>query len=216
MEFEIWSNKKKEQENFAKWAEGKKAAQPIAASYSAPYYGAGDAAKFGVEPTQPIKSQPEIKTTPASRRGGITLHPGMGEVDQKAKESAAAKEITSERERQPQVKAPITPIGQAARQGETNAPTKPFTFWDSPKAEIPANRFSAKGSTLPGFEARTGMSPSSTSTVGTSYDNPLEATPFGAYTHNWNIEEAAPRSHRFLPPWMTRRCRSLSQNTATK
>lgn len=197
MEFEEWSNKKKEQDNFALWSNQKKTAQSAAASYSAPYYGAGDAARLGVErtqPTQPVKlqpSQPERTTTPASRRGGITLHPGIGEVDQKAKE-AAAKERAPAREPQPQVKAPVIPSGQANKLGIEPVPTKPFTFSDGHKAEIPANRFSAFDTTLlPGFEARTGM-PFIPPSEGTSFDNPLEATPLGAYTDNWNIEEAAP------------------------
>ena len=162
MEFEEWSNKKKEQDKFAAWSNQKKAAQPVAASYSAPFYGAGDAARIGVEPTKPVQAQPapvqpEIKTAPARSRGGITLHPGIGEVDQKAKEAAAKKKPPGS-EPQKQTKAPFTPVGQSVRTGETNAPTKPFTFSDGPKAEIPANRFSGESGALPGWEARTGMS----------------------------------------------------------
>jgi hypothetical protein len=159
MEFEEWSNKKKEQEAFSRYAaEKRNTAQPIAASYSAPFVGVGESTRTGIErtqPTQPIKSQPEIKTTPAPRRGGITLHPGMEEVDQKAKESAAAKEISPERERQPQTKAPYILPGQANKLGiEPTPPTKPFTFSQSPKAEIPANRLSAFDTTLlPGERA---------------------------------------------------------------
>ena len=108
-------------------------AQPAFTNYSAPFVGAGESARTGIEqtqptqPTQPVQSEKKT-TTPASRRGGITLHPGMKEVDWKAKAAQsqaavtpAASSPTAEKS-QPQVKAPFTPIGQSARLGETNAP----------------------------------------------------------------------------------------------
>ncbi|HWQ51340.1 MAG TPA: hypothetical protein VN369_05985, partial [Terriglobales bacterium] len=53
-DFDRWSNKKKEQEAFAKWSDEKASAaklmqpaQPVATNYSAPFYGAG-------EPSRPL------------------------------------------------------------------------------------------------------------------------------------------------------------------
>jgi len=150
--------------------EKRNTAKPVMTNYNAPFYGAGDAARSGVERTQsaqptkpqPVKpqpTQPERTPTPASRRGRITLHPGIEEVDHKAKESAAVKEKSPEKAPPKQAKAPFTPVGQSVRTGETNAPES-FTFSQSPKAETPANRVSAFDATLlPGWQAKTGMVP---------------------------------------------------------
>ena len=78
-------------------------------------------------PAQKVSAQTEITTAPASRRGGITLHPGIEEVGQKAKTAQSQAAVTptasSPAEKsQTQAKAPFTPVGQSARQGETNAP----------------------------------------------------------------------------------------------
>ncbi|MPM53646.1 hypothetical protein SDC9_100415 [bioreactor metagenome] len=115
------------------------------------------------------------------------LHPGVGEVEKAAQAQAAA----------PKQKIPETPIqkpyippGEAARQGIEATPTKSFTFSQSPKAEIPANHFSAFDATLlPGWQAKTGMVPIPKS-VDISSENLLAATPLGAYTNIWNNEGA--------------------------
>ena len=237
MEFDEWSNRQKERQNFAKWSDERKksTAQPAFTNYSAPYAGVGESARTGIErtqptrpaPTQPARVQPEETTTPASRRGGITLHPGMGseataairqkkggervaatwdfglraakeqnplvatgQVDTKAKESAAAKEKTPAIKPDTQSKAPVIQPGQETRIGITSTPAKSFTFSQSPKAEIPKNRFSGEdGTALSGLQARTGMVPIPSS-VDVSSENLLEAVPLGAYTNNWDISAA--------------------------
>jgi hypothetical protein len=188
MEFEIWSNKKKEQEKLA---------------------------------------AAENKLDSVGKLYG--LHPGVGQVDRQAKADLSQAPSPETKIPETPVQKPYIPQGQASRLGIEATPTKPFTFWDSPKAVIPENRFSKEGGTLlpgeradrcltaekgrrtsgrnlgilegapsteqntlvaTGQQARTGMPPPIPSTAGTSYENLLEATPLGAYTNNWDINTA--------------------------
>ena len=204
--------RKIEQKKFAAWSDEKKAAQTAAANYSPSYVGAGDAARTGIERTQPVQptlpaftnysapfvgagdaartgieqTQPaQTQPTPSAQstqRGDLTsvgemygLLPNVGEVDQKAKTA--------------QSQAAVAPAASSASE-KSQAQTKAFTTKGQAEAEIPANRFSAFDATLlPGQQAKTGMVPIPSS-VNVSLENPLAATPLGAYTNNWNLKTA--------------------------
>ncbi|HWP79896.1 MAG TPA: DUF3289 family protein, partial [Candidatus Acidoferrum sp.] len=169
MEFNEWSKRKKEQQEFAMWSNSKaRAAQP--ASYDPPYMGVGESLRLGIERTQTAPKTPPQPTQQTPPQSQALSRPAATPP--------------------PQAKAPVTPTGQALRLGElSEPPQKPFTFSNSPKTEMPINRFSAYDTALlPDWQAKSGMTRDPVEAPA-SQENTLVPPPFGAYTNNWNIED---------------------------
>ena len=161
----------------------KNTAQPVAANYSSPFVGAGDAARLGeqadrrqwrkqggervaatwdsglsaakeqntlvatgkertqpAQPKQQAQQAPAQTTTPTqTATPAQTAQPAQTEI-----KTAPAASPASEKP-QAQTNTPYIPSGQANKLGIEATPTKSFTFSNSSKAEIPANRLSGEG-----------------------------------------------------------------------
>ena len=127
-DFDVWSNRQKERRDFEKWSnERKNATQPVKLS-ATPKIGFNNiGAQMGIIPT----------TQEVVEKGYTSPN--------KTVSAPAQQNITGKSNS-------YIPRGQALRQGNEPTPTKSFTFSQSPKANIPTNRFSGKGGTaLPGF-----------------------------------------------------------------